>query len=261
MNIAAIQLEINDKENYSDRIEKVNKILTDIEKGKKKPDLIILPEIWGCGFFAFDQYQENGEDIYGYTFSLFKKWALRLDCNILCGSFIEKRVDSYFNTSLFLSRKGEVYGQYRKIHLFGYESEERKILTPGNEVTVIETEFGKIGLSTCYDLRFPEQYRKMVDQGAEILLVVSAWPIARLNHWRLFNQVRALENQSFLISCNCAGIQRGTEFAGHSMVVNPAGEILFEVDEKPCVLWSNIDLSNVKKQRAIFPALNDRVRL
>ena len=75
MNIAAIQLEINDKENYSDRIEKVNKILTDIEKGKKKPDLIILPEIWGCGFFAFDQYQENGEDIYGYTFSLFKTIA------------------------------------------------------------------------------------------------------------------------------------------------------------------------------------------
>lgn len=261
MNIAAIQLEINNNEDRLIRVEKVNGILKDIEKGEKKPDLIILPEIWGCGFFAFDRYRKNGEDILGDTYSFLKEWAMRLDCNILCGSFIEKKDDSYFNTSLFLNRKGEVCGKYRKIHLFGYESEEQKILTPGNEVAVINTEFGRIGLSTCYDLRFPEQYRKMVDHGAEILLVVSAWPIARLNHWRLFNQVRALENQSFLISCNCSGIQCGIEFAGYSMVVSPAGEVLFEADEKPCVLWSSIDLFDVKKQRSSFPALNDRVRI
>ena len=259
MLIAAIQLAVEDGCGRQDRLYMVDLILQEISESGRKPDLILLPEIWGCGFFNFDGYSEEAEELGGSTFLLLSDWAKKLNCYILGGSIIEKSGEKLHNTSLFIDSQGDFLGSYRKMHLFGFESKEQQLLVRGEQVKVFETSFGKVGISTCYDLRFPEQYREMVDRGAEILLIVSAWPEARLTHWRLFNQTRTLENQCWLVSCNCAGVQCGGRYAGHSMTVSPAGEIATEAGEEACVLWSEVDLAEVERMRNTFPALADRV--
>src|SRR5439155_24516947 len=130
---------------------------------------------------------------------------------LFTGSFVERAGDRLFNTCLLLDARGEVVARYRKIHLFGYQSEEHRLLERGEEVVVAGTPWGRAGLSLCYDLRFPALYRRMIDEGAEFFLVAAAWPAARLEPWILLNRVRALENQAFLFSCNGAGSSGGVQ--------------------------------------------------
>ena len=222
-------------------------------------DLILLPEIWPCGFFSFDRYQSESEPVNGPTVGVFKEKARERQCHILMGSFVEKDSDYLFNTTILLNPNGDIVAQYRKIHLFGYQSQETELLTPGNEVVVTDTPWGESGLSTCYDLRFPELFRKMIDKNAQFFLVVSAWPHVRLEAWRLFNRVRAHENLAYLFSCNCAGFSSGSQFAGHSMIVDPLGQVLAEAGEEEEILSADIDPGMVASVRGDFPALSDRV--
>jgi len=222
-------------------------------------DLIILPEMWNIGFMSFDRYIPEAEEADGETLELLRGLAKETGSHIHSGSFVEKRGDRYTNTSYLISPNGEILAVYRKIHLFGYNSKETQILTPGDAVTVVETPLGNIGMVTCYDLRFPELFRVMVDKGAEILLVCSAWPYPRLEHWLMLNRVRALENQCFLVSSNSVGMNQGTQFVGHSMIVNPWGTILAGGGDEEIILRADIDLSELRDARKRFPALADRV--
>ena len=175
------------------------------------------------------------------------------------GSMVEKDGGQFFNTSIFLSPEGNIASQYRKMHLFGYQSEEASILTPGQDVVVTNTPWGPTGFSTCYDLRFPELFRRMVDQGAKIFLVASAWPQVRLEAWKLFNRSRAHENLAFLISCNCAGATKDQKYAGHSMVVDPLGRVVAEGGDEEELVSARVDPGLVDTVRRDFPALEDRV--
>jgi len=158
-------------------------------------DLILLPELWNIGFMSFDRYRKEAETEEGPTLTLLRALTKELSCYLHTGSFVEKRGDRFYNSSFLLNPKGEILGSYQKIHLFTYQSEEAKILTPGTSITVIPTEFGNFGLATCYDLRFPELFRKMLDQGAEFFLICSAWPSLAWStgsssieqgHWKIF---------------------------------------------------------------------------
>ena len=224
-------------------------------------DLILLPEMWPSGFFRFDRYPVDAEPIDGPVVLAFREKAAAIRRHILMGSFVERNTKGLFNTSLLIDPHGKVTAVYRKIHLFGYQSSERDLLTGGTEVVVADTPWGKAGLATCYDLRFPEQFRKMVDCGAVFFLVVSAWPAVRLDPWVLFNRVRAMENQAFLISSNCAGSDAGSLYAGHSMAVDPLGNILAQGGEKECMITVEIDMDQVASVRKEFSALHDRVDL
>jgi predicted amidohydrolase len=117
---------------------------------------------------------------------------------------------------------------------------------------------GKIGLATCYDLRFPELFRRMVARGVEIFLVCSAWPYPRLEHWLMLNRVRALENQCFLISANSVGLNHGIQFVGHSMITDPWGTILASAGDQDVIIRAEIDLNDLASARQQFPALADR---
>jgi predicted amidohydrolase len=222
-------------------------------------DLILLPELWNIGFMSFDRYRNEAETVEGPTLTLLRALAKELSCYLHTGSFVERRGDRYYNSSFLLNPKGEILGSYQKIHLFTYQSQEANMLTPGPSITVIPTEFGNLGLATCYDLRFPELFRKMLDQGAEFFLICSAWPYPRLEHWLLLNRTRALENLSYLISSNCVGLNRGAQFVGHSLVTDPMGQIIAGSNDEECVVWAETDRESVLRARAEFPALKDRV--
>lgn len=116
----------------------------------------------------------------------------------------------------------------------------------------------KVGLATCYDLRFPELFRKQVDEGAEIFVIPAAWPAARVAAWRTLLQARAIENQVFVIACNTAGTHATTEMGGNSAVISPTGEVLAEAGRGERVLTLDIDLAEVREARESFPVLSDR---
>lgn len=247
MKIALIQLHVSNSQTAQQRRMHVNDLFNQLED--KQPDLIILPELWGVGFSNFNQYQAQAEPLYGDTLHQMSLWAKRLQCHILTGSFVEQAQHGLYNTMAMLDENGALLGTYRKMHLFGYGSKERELLTAGQKTSEISTKYGIIGLATCYDLRFPEQFRHMVSKGVTLFAVSAAWPKVRLGDWRLFCRVRALENQSFLIACNDAG---------HSMAVAPDGTILAEAGEQEQILLCEIDLDEVQRFRSEFPALRDR---
>lgn len=254
MRVTSIQMEIKD----GPKEENVKAALDLLDQAPPS-DLILLPELWTCGFFSFHRYESDSETIHGPTVSALKEKAKTMGIHILMGSLVLRQGNDLFNAAVLLGPDGELMAQYRKIHLFGYQSQEQKILSAGKEPVVVDLPWGRAGITTCYDLRFPELYRRMVDQGASIFLVTSAWPLARLDAWRLFNRARAHENLSFLFSCNCAGKSDGKAFAGHSMMVGPGGDVLAEGGEAACFVSTEIDPERVRLVRDEFPALNDRV--
>lgn len=221
-------------------------------------DLVILPEIWNIGFMSFDRYAPEAEDMDGPTVTMLRKAARSKGVFLHTGSFVEKAGGKLYNTSLLLSPEGEVIAKYRKIHLFGYNSLETQILTPGDTVAVADTPFGKMGLATCFDLRFPELFRAMTDKGAEYFLVCSAWPYPRIEPWIMLNRVRALENQACLISSNSCGMNGTAQFVGHSMVIDPWGTILAGAGDGEMAVEAKMSRERIADARQTFPGLAGR---
>ena len=253
MLIASIQMAVVE----DDKSATIDKAVGLVRKAKGA-DLVILSELWNIGFMSFERYVSEAEGRDGPTLSTFRDLARELKMHIHTGSFVEEDGGRYYNSSYLLSPEGEILGNFRKVHLFGFNSKETQILTRGEEVVVVETELGTFGLATCYDLRFPELFRRMVEKGTEVFLVCSAWPYPRLEHWVMLNRVRALENQCFLVSSNSVGLNRGSQFVGHSMIVDPWGIALASGGDEEAVVRSEIDLNELKSARERFPALADR---
>ncbi|WP_243716874.1 carbon-nitrogen family hydrolase [Actinomadura darangshiensis] len=226
----------------------------ELVRGLGGADLVVLPELWAVGYFAFDAYAEGAEPFEGPSVSDARSWARELGAWVHLGSFVEMDAGRLFNTAVLLSPEGEVAHVYRKIHVFGYRSREAELLTPGDELPVADTSFGRVAATTCYDLRFPELWRGLVDGGAQIAIVPAAWPAARREHWRLFTSCRAVEEQVLLIGCNAAGAELG----GHSRVVDPWGAVLAEAGTEAGVTWCDVDPAVVERARAEFPVLADR---
>ena len=254
MQIASIQMAVteDDKDRAIARAE-------ELIRQCRGADLILLPEIWNIGFMSFDDYYTQAEEPGGRTLSAMQAMARDTKAYLHTGSFVEKWEENYFNSSYLLSPEGEILANYHKIHLFGFNSRETQLLTPGDTISVVQTPLATFGLATCFDLRFPELFRKMVDLGTEIFLVCSAWPYPRLEHWLIFNRARAIENQCYLISANAVGPNRGATLAGHSLVVDPWGTIAAGGGDDEVILKTEIDLERVHDARKRFPGLSGRV--
>lgn len=254
MELASIQMEIGDRDKKAN-LDRAGEFID----ATGHADLILLPELWNIGYFSFDAYEAGSETIEGPTMAFLRQKAVEKGCFLFGGSFVESKEGRLYNTSALIDRKGQIVAIYRKIHLYGHQSEEAKLLGRGSEICVMKTELGVFGLSTCYDLRFPELYRKMATMGAEIFLVASAWPFPRLEAWLMLNRVRALENLVFVVSSNCVGTNRGKQFVGHSMVVDPWGTPLATGGDHECIVRASIDPRKVHETRATFPAFSDKV--
>jgi predicted amidohydrolase len=249
--VHVIQLAYGDEESLPDRTSRV----ADLVRAQSGADLVVLPELWPNGGFAYDTWEDGAQPLDGAVVTALQAAAGELGAQVHMGSFVERDgTGRLFNTSVLLGTDGEVLTTYRKVHLFGFGEGEPKLMTPGDGPVVHEM----LGLATCYDLRFPEMFRALLDGGAELVLMPAAWPARRVHHWRLLTQARAVENQSYVVACNTGGEHAGVPMGGHSMVVDPWGEVLAEAGEAEEVLVVELDPEVVRETRASFPVLADR---
>ncbi|MBK3577721.1 carbon-nitrogen family hydrolase [Streptomyces sp. MBT65] len=223
-------------------------------------DLVVLPELWTTGAFAYDRFAEEAEPLEGPTYEAMAKAASDAGVWLHAGSIPERDPEGpLYNTSLVFSPSGELAAAYRKIHRFGFDKGEAVLMGAGGELVTVRLPETTLGLATCYDLRFPELFRGLVDAGAETLVLCAGWPERRRSHWTLLAQARAVENQSFVLACGTAGTHAGVPQAGHSIVVDPWGEVLAEAGAGEEILTVEFDPGKVAVTRDQFPALKDRV--
>jgi predicted amidohydrolase len=253
--VASLQMEAPTSTDRSDRYVLAEDMLRDVEA-----DLIVLPEIWVTGYFNFERYEAEAEPLDGETSAFVRELATSRGAYVAGGSFVERDSSGrLFNTTFLTDPAGNRLLTYRKIHVFGYRSLESKLLSPGESLEVAATDIGTVGMSTCYDLRFPELYRTLVDRGAEVLIVPAAWPMARRDHWQLFTQARAVENQCIVVACNQAGGEGATQLAGSSRVIEPWGQVLAQGTDRPETLEALFDTDWITEVREEFPVLGDRM--
>jgi predicted amidohydrolase len=256
MRIALVQVASPPQESPGERRERVGRMVAEA----RGADLVVLPELWAVGYFAFDTYAERAEPLDGPTVDAARGWARRLGAHVHLGSIVERDDKGHlYNTAVLLAPDGTIAHTYRKVHVFGYASREAQLLTPGDALEVADTKLGPLAATTCYDLRFPELWRALVDRGAKSVVVPAAWPAARREHWRLFTSCRAVEEQVLLIACNAVGVQGGgVELGGHSRVVDPWGSVLVEAGTDESVTFCDVDAAVVDAVRQEFPVLADR---
>jgi predicted amidohydrolase len=253
--ICLVQVDVDLSEPVARRVERVAGMV----RSCRGADLVVLPELWPQGGFAYDRWADEAEDLDGPVATAMAAAARDTGAFLHAGSLVERAGDgSLYNTSLVFGPDGTRLVSYRKIHLFGFAEGEAAQLRPGDAVVTCSGPPLTLGLATCYDLRFPEQFRRLVDAGMQMLVVPAAWPYRRLEHWRLLVRARAVESQVFAVACNTAGEHGGVPLRGHSLVVDPWGEVLGEGGAGEDVLTVDIDPGLVERTRDQFPVLRDR---
>ncbi len=256
MRASLIQIAVNEDETVEARRLRAAALVRE----QAGADLVVLPELWTTGAFAFEEFDAAAEPLRGPTYEAMAKAASDAGVWLHAGSVPERDADGrLYNTSLVFSPAGDLAASYRKIHRFGFDKGEAVLMGAGREPVTVTVPDTTLGVATCYDLRFPELFRALVDAGAEILVVPAGWPERRRSHWTLLAQARAVENQAFVLACGTAGTHAGVPQAGHSIVVDPWGEVLAESGAGEEVLTVDFDPAKVARTREQFPALKDRV--
>lgn len=243
----------------------ITRALDYIKKASEKgTDICVFPEMFNCPYEneKFPIYAETVEE--GTTIKEMAKAAKEHSLYLIAGTIPERSGNNLYNSSFIFDRTGTIIGHHRKVHLFDIDIpgkvrfKESDTLESGNEVTIIDTEFGKIGIAICYDIRFAEFMKLMTFKGAQIVFVPAAFNTTTGSaHWKLLNRSRAVDNQVFMVGASPARNTNASYLAyGHSMIVNPWGEIICEANEEETLLHSEIDLSVIDKIRAKLPVLN-----
>ena len=265
MKVALIQLAYGDDETVEDRTARV----TQIVRAQAGHDLVVLPELWPAGGFDYPRWDERAEAVDGPVAQALSAAARDAGVTLHGGSIVERGAPSaadgrgLWNTSLVFSRTGELVATYRKIHRFGFGEGEPSLMDAGEDLVVVDVPVAggdpvPVGLSTCYDLRFPELYRRLLDRGAEVFVVPAAWPRRRVGHWTLLGQARAVEDQCVVLQCNTAGTHARHEMGGHSQVVDATGKVLAAAGLNEEELRNEVNTAATLEWRRTFPVLPDR---
>ncbi|GAB4266838.1 MAG: carbon-nitrogen family hydrolase [Candidatus Promineifilaceae bacterium] len=219
-------------------------------------DVLVLPELWPTGYDLerADQYASSLDE---GLFTVVSQLAHTYNLHIIGSMLSLIGAGQFGNTAVFFNNQGQRIGHYSKAHLFRLMDEDQ-FLTAGDRLTLVQTQWGTMGLSICYDLRFPELYRTYALNGAQLVFVPAEWPHPRLAHWRTLLRARAIENQMFVVACNRVGESKGTHFFGHSAIIDPWGETVVEGDETAELLTAVIDLNVVAEVRQKIPVFADR---
>ena len=262
MKIAAIQMPT-----VKDKIQNIRTAGTYIEKIKaENPDFVILPEMFCCPYQT-ENFPVYAEKEGGPSWQAMSDYARKYHIYLIAGSMPEADdVGKVYNTSYIFDRDGKQIGKHRKAHLFdinvknGQHFKESDTLTSGDHATVFDTEFGKMGVMICYDIRFPEFARTMVLDGARMIFVPAAFNMTTgPAHWELTFRARALDNQIYMLGCAPArDTQAGYISWGHSIVTDPWGKVMKQLDEKEGILIEEIDLDREDQIREQLPLLKHR---
>jgi len=255
LRLALIQMNIeagNPEANFA----KMEAQLEEAATCSPKPDLILLPEMWNTGY-ALTEIQTLADPEGARTKEVISAFCRKHEVNVLAGSIAQLRGSAVTNTLYFFDRKGVAVAEYSKIHLFQLMNEHLH-LEAGDQVGAFDLEGIPAAAMICYDIRFPELARKLALNGAQILFVPAEWPHPRLHHWRTLLQARAIENQMFVVSCNTVGESGGASFFGHSMIIDPWGEVIAEAGDNEAILTAEIDLALVDEVRGRIPVFADR---
>jgi omega-amidase len=193
--------------------------------------LLLLPELWYTGYVAGTALEANPSG-------------------------------RPYNTAALFDPAGNRVGAYRKVHLWAPMGEAEH-MSAGADLPVFDLPWGRTALAICYDLRFPELWRRYAEAGAQLVLIPAEWPARRVEHWRLLLRARAVENQFFVAGCNRAGGEPGaqpdaTRFGGHSAIVDPWARVLVEGDSDPGLFLATVDMEEVTRARHLFPFMADR---
>ncbi|MEV8432083.1 carbon-nitrogen family hydrolase [Streptomyces sp. HUAS 31] len=258
MRASLIQLSVDASESADERRRRAASLV----RGRKGDDLVVLPELWTAGAWAYDRWGADCEAVDGPTAEAMSAAAREAGAWLHAGSIVERDPDgTLYNTALLFDPAGELRGHYRKIHRYGFDTGEATMMGGGEDVVTVPTDLGVVGLAICYDLRFPELFRALLDAGAELIVVPAAWPAARLEHWQLLTRTRALEEQVFLLACCATGKHGGMRQGGHSAIVDPWGTVLAEARtaEQEETVTADLDMTEVARIRTELPVLRDRV--
>jgi len=265
MKVALIQLAYGDDESVADRTARV----VDLVRAQAGHDLVVLPELWPAGGFDYTAWDARAEAVDGPVAQALAAAARDARVTLHGGSIVERAEPAesggrgLWNTSLVFSPDGELVATYRKIHRFGFGEGEPSLMDAGEDLVVVDVPVADggtvpVGLSTCYDLRFPELYRRLLEHGAEVFVIPAAWPRKRVAHWTLLGQARAVEDQCVVLQCNTAGTHARHEMGGHSQVVDATGKVLAAAGLDEEVLSIDIDTLVTPEWRRTFPVLADR---
>lgn len=236
------------------------------EAAKRGARLVILPEMFNCPYESslFPAYAE--EIPHGRTTSSLQEIAAQEKIILCSGSIPERGEDGVYNTSLLIDEEGHILMKHRKMHLFdidvpgGITFRESDTLKAGNGLEVVSTSICKMGLAICYDIRFPETIRILALKGAHLILIPGAFNmVTGPPHWKLLLRCRALDNQVFLIGAAPARDEEGPYVAyGHSLVVDPWGDVLKEGGSDQEILEASLDLKRIDSVRRNLPLLSHR---
>ncbi len=229
--------------------------------------LVVLPELFNC-LGDLQEISDQAESIPGRTSELLSQLAAEHKLTLVGGSMAEESIETNraYNTSLVFGPDGSLLSRYRKIHLFEIDLpgdvslRETDVMLAGEEVVVTDTSVGRLGHATCYDLRFPELFRRLVDADAEVFVIPSAFMLSTgRDHWEVLLRARAIENQVFVVAPNQYGLHGpNLRSYGRSMIIDPWGIVLANTSDGEGVVTAEIDLDRVAETRRRLPALRNR---
>jgi predicted amidohydrolase len=219
--------------------------------------LVVLPEMFATGFSMHVGTIAEAAD--GPTHQFLAELARQLRSTVIGGVVTRSADGRGRNEAVVFSAEGELVCRYCKLHPFSYAG-ETKHYQAGDEVKLFAWHDLTVAPTVCYDLRFPEIYRRAVRRGAKLLVVIANWPEPREAHWLALLRARAIENQAYVVGINRAGSDPHVRYSGHSLILGPRGETLCEGGDTPQLLTATIDTASLDDYRQQFPALSDMRR-
>jgi predicted amidohydrolase len=253
LNLSLAQMDVK----FGDPAANFETVVRMTEEAKRRgSDLILFPELWSTGY-DLTHASNYASNLTSGLFADLSALAARVGMRILGSTLSLLGENKFGNTLTVFSPEGTLLADYSKIHLFRL-MDEHIHLTAGDKPVLVDLPFGRAGLAICYDLRFPELFRGYALAGAEMVFLPAEWPKPRLSHWQTLVRARAIENQIFMLAVNRVGHDPANEYFGHSMAVDPWGEVLAEAGEGEELITVEVDPARVEEARRKIPILQDR---
>lgn len=241
----------------TETMEKARRMMS--EAAGNGAEIVVLPEMFNCPYSSeyFKKYAALGHH---EAVKAMSAWAKEFGILLVGGSIPETEGGRIYNTCFVFDKQGRQIARHRKVHLFdvdlpGMRFKESNTFSPGEDITVFDTEYGKMGCAVCFDVRFPELFRAMAVRGAKVVFLPAQFNMKTgPAHWDLSLRARAVDNEVFMVGASAARYE-GFDYLcwGHSAVVDPFGDVLVQADEKEQIIYTDIDLARVDEVRDSLP--------